>query len=293
MSARRWTSPSASRWRMRFVNPGKNWKSGFKKEPQIWLNQKNNSGSWPPRSSTAQENERKRIALEIHDVLGSSLSAIKFKAEEALSCLPGEGTVDEPIQPLKALIPLIRDTIDEARRIQNDLRPPLLDDLGIIPTFTWFCRRFKTIYASIEIEQAFNISEEEIPDHLKIGIFRIAQEALHNIGKHANADSVYLGLKKADGVIELCIKDNGDGFDPGSLPSREISKNGLGLSSMRERVEYSGGSFSIDTAKGKGTIIRAVWQAMEPMKTEESKLIFSEPQNEAILKTSRQIFNHG
>ncbi len=177
---------------------------------------------------TAQENERKRIALEIHDVLGSSLSAIKFKAEEALSCLPGEGTVDEPIQPLKALIPLIRDTIDEARRIQNDLRPPLLDDLGILPTLAWFCRRFKTIYANIEIEQAFNISEEEMPDHLTIVFFRVAQEAMNNIGKHANADSVYLGLKKADGVIELCIKDNGVGFDPGSLPTREISKNGLG-----------------------------------------------------------------
>ncbi|MBI4766907.1 MAG: hypothetical protein HY787_20340 [Deltaproteobacteria bacterium] len=82
---------------------------------------------------------------------------------------------------------------------------------------------------------------------------------MNNIGKHAKADSVYLGLQKGGGVIELCIKDNGEGFDPENLSSREISKKGLGLSSMKERVEYSGGSLSIDSVKGKGTIIRAVW----------------------------------
>ena len=82
---------------------------------------------------------------------------------------------------------------------------------------------------------------------------------MNNIGKHAKADSVYLGLQKFDGVIELCIKDNGEGFDPESLSSRDSSKKGLGLSSMKERVEFSGGSFSIESVKGKGTVIRAVW----------------------------------
>ena len=80
---------------------------------------------------SAQENERKRIALEVHDVLGSSLSAIKFKAEEAMLHLPKDGPSDIS-RPLEALIPLIQDTIEEARRIQSDLRPPLLDDLGIV-----------------------------------------------------------------------------------------------------------------------------------------------------------------
>ncbi len=98
-----------------------------------------------------------------------------------------------------------------------------------------------------------------MPDHLKIVLFRITQEAMNNIGKHAQADSVYLGLQKIDGAIELLIKDNGNGFDPESLSSREISRKGLGLSSMRERVEFSGGSFSIESVQGKGTVIRAVW----------------------------------
>ena len=83
---------------------------------------------------------------------------------------------------------------------------------------------------------------------------------MNNIGKYAKADSVYLGLQKVDdSAIELCIRDNGEGFDPESLSSRESLKKGLGLSSMKERVEFSGGSFSIESAKGKGTVIRAVW----------------------------------
>ena len=71
-------------------------------------------------------------------------------------------------RPLEALIPLIQDTIEETRRIQSDLRPPLLDDPGIVPTLSWFCRRFETIYSHIQVEQAVAIPEEEVPDHLKI-----------------------------------------------------------------------------------------------------------------------------
>ncbi len=209
---------------------------------------------------TAQENERKRIALEVHDVLGSSLSAIKFKAEEALLHLPKDGTLNSAIsKPLETLIPLVQDTIEEARRIQSDLRPSILDDLGIVPTLSWFCRRFETIYSNIAVEPSITLCEDELPDHLKIVLFRIIQEAMNNIGKHAQADWVDLGLQKIDGTIELRIQDNGEGFDPEALVSRDSSKKGLGLSSMKERVEFSGGSFSIESAKGKGTVIRAVW----------------------------------
>ena len=179
---------------------------------------------------SAQEIERKRVALEVHDVLGSSLSAIKFKAEEALGHLPQDGTLNTAVsKPLETLIPLIKETIEEARRIQSDLRPPLLDDLGILPTLSWFCRRFETIYSGIEVEQAVTLREEEVPDHLKIVLFRVTQEALNNIGKYAKADSVYLGLRKVDGVLELCIKDNGEGFDPESLSSRDNSTKRLGF----------------------------------------------------------------
>ena len=207
---------------------------------------------------SVQENERKQVALEVHDVLGSSLSAIKFRAEEAVYHLPKDGALNIS-KSLGALITLIQETIEKARRIQADLRPPLLDDLGIVATLSWFCRRFKMIYPGIEVGQTVTIQEEEVPDHLKIALFRITQEAMNNIGKHAKADAADLVLRKVNNTIELSIKDNGEGFNPESLSSGELFKKGLGLSSMKERVELLGGSFSIDSAKGKGTLIRAVW----------------------------------
>lgn len=206
----------------------------------------------------AQENERKRIALEIHDVLGSSLSAIKFKVEEVLDN-SAKGLDSILSKSLGDIIPVIIDTIEETRRIQADLRPPMLDDLGIIATLSWFFRRIGTIYSGIRFEQKIAIQENEIPVPLKIVIFRIAQEAINNIGKHAGANKVYSWLRKVNGTIELIIQDNGEGFDQERLSSIESSKKGLGLSSMKERAEISGGSFSIESTKGKGTVIKASW----------------------------------
>jgi PAS domain S-box-containing protein len=210
------------------------------------------------RLLSAQEDERRRIAREIHDVLGSSLSAIKFKMEDIIQRIH-DIPMGKVIEGLKNLIPVVKGTIDDVRRIQADLRPPLLDDLGIVATLSWYCRRFEAVYSDIKVEQTVTIREEEVPNHLKITLFRITQEALNNIGKHAKADSVYLGLQKVDNTLELCIRDNGDGFDPLSLFSGENPEKGLGLSSMNERTKFSGGSFSFDSAKGSGTVLRAVW----------------------------------
>lgn len=207
---------------------------------------------------TAQENERKRIALEVHDVLGSSLSAIKFKVEEALHG-NSNGKGAHISESLEAVIPLVQETIEVARRIQSDLRPPLLDDLGIAATFSWFCRRFETIYSGIQVILEMSIPEDELSDFLKVVIFRIAQEAMNNIGKHAGATLVHLQLRKLDGTVELTIKDNGAGFDREGLDAGEPLKKGLGLASMKERAEFSGGSFSLESTMGQGTLIKAVW----------------------------------
>ena len=207
---------------------------------------------------TIQEQERRKIALEVHDRLGSSLSAIKFKVEDMFQRNDQEPT--QKLSPhLEPLVLLIQETIEQARKIQLDLRPPLLDDLGIIATFSWLCRRFQTIYKNIRVEQEMSIRENEIPVPLKINLFRIAQEALNNIGKHTKANLVHLGLQKTNGAIELSIQDNGAGFDQKLLASMESKDQGLGLPSMKERTEISGGSFCIESAVGKGTTIRASW----------------------------------
>jgi len=206
----------------------------------------------------AQENERKRISREVHDSLGQSLSAIKFRVESTLQEVrkSREKTI---AKSLENLIPIVQQSIEEARRIQMDLRPSVLDDLGILATISWFCREFKITYPGISIETQVGIREDEAPESLKTVIYRIMQEALNNIAKHSKADLVHLSLRKTDDKIELAIRDNGMGFDIEENLSLERSRRGLGLTSMRERAELSGGSFGIESIKGEGTTIRATW----------------------------------
>jgi len=207
---------------------------------------------------TVQENERKRISREIHDSIGQSLTAIKFRVENVIEQM-GKSRVEKMAKPLEALIPIIQEAVEETRRIQMDLRPSILDDLGILATVRWFCREFQTTFPSVRIETQMDIQEDEVSASLKTVIFRIMQEALNNIAKHSKADFVSLSLKKIDGAIELAVQDNGEGFNLKEVLSQESPGRGLGLTSMRERTELSGGSFWIESTIGKGTTIRASW----------------------------------
>jgi PAS domain S-box-containing protein len=208
---------------------------------------------------SAEEKERKRIARELHDGIGQALSAIKFSVENSLRQLSNQAD-DAELKSLEAVIPLTQKTIEEVRRIVKDLRPSILDDLGILATINWFCREFQDIYAGIRIERAIEIQEKDIPSPLKTLIYRILQEALNNVAKHSRADLVLLTLEKSDCWIELKIRDNGDGFDLAKTISLKPSQRGFGLASMRERAELSGAVFEIKSTVGDGTSIRVVWQ---------------------------------
>jgi PAS domain S-box-containing protein len=208
------------------------------------------------RLLTAQESERKRIALELHDGLGQMLTAIKFKAENTLQ---EKGKVRAKDKSLEAIIPMIKETIEEVRRMQMDLRPSTLDDLGVLATLGWFCREYQKIYSHIRIEKEIAIQENEVSAPLKVVVYRLTQEAMNNIAKHSQADFVRLSLRKQENQIEWLIEDNGTGFDLEKTLSSEGSKRGLGLSSMRERTEFSGGKFMIESTQGKGTTIKASW----------------------------------
>lgn len=206
---------------------------------------------------SAQEEERKRIAGEIHDTLGSCLNGIKFKVENVLERIGKDSNVTE--ESLSSVIPMIREGIEDCRRIQQDLRPSMLDDLGLLPTLSWFCSRYQTIYTGIKVELEQTIEERNIPNSLKIVIFRVTQEGMNNIAKHSKADLVHLSLLKMDGRIALILEANGQGFDVGKVLGLESTKRGLGLTSVREQTELTGGSFSVKSTEGKGTIIRASW----------------------------------
>ncbi len=207
---------------------------------------------------TAQEKERKRIAGELHDGIGQSLTALKFRVEDTLRRM--EKQVSRAIvESLETVIPVIQGVIDEVRKIQADLRPSVLDDLGILATINWFCREFQAIYSRIRVEKQINIQEDDVPELVKTVIYRVLQEAMNNIAKHSKADRVDLYLRKTEGLIELVIKDNGRGFDLESSLSVDNARRGLGLSSMKERTELSGGAFCIESLGGKGTFVRASW----------------------------------
>ncbi len=206
----------------------------------------------------AQENERKRIARELHDGLGQSLSAIKFSVENFLR-QAGQGGIRQEARSLETIIPMIQESVREIHRIQTNLRPSILDDLGILAAISSLCREFQSTYPAIEIEKQVAIEEREVPDSLKVTIYRILQEALNNVVKHSCADHVYLSLRKTDCQIELSIRDNGCGFLLEETLSLKKARQGLGLVSMKERTETSGGLFDVDSDKGKGTVISARW----------------------------------
>ncbi len=210
------------------------------------------------RLLTAQEDERRRISRELHDTIGQSLSAVKFTVENVLQEISEEGS-GKGVQRLESAIRMVQGAVEEVRRIQKNLRPPTLDDLGLLATISWFCREFEGVYSGIRIDREIDLEEEHVPDPLKIVLYRVMQEALNNVAKHSRTRAVRLALRKNAGRIEIEIRDKGVGFDPKEVFSRKESERGLGLFSMKERTELSEGRFSIEAAKEVGTTILASW----------------------------------
>jgi PAS domain S-box-containing protein len=207
---------------------------------------------------SAEENERSRIARELHDGIGQALSAIKFSVENCLSRL--RKIADQPeVKALESIIPLTQKTIAEVRRIVEALRPAMLDDLGILATVTWVCREFQSIYGNIRIKTRIDLGEEDIPALLKTVIYRILQEALNNVAKHSGADQIQLFFSKTGDRLELTVADNGVGFDLERVMAAKPSRRGFGLATMRERAGLSGGVFGIHAVAGEGTTIRVAW----------------------------------
>jgi len=205
-----------------------------------------------------QEDERKRIAGDLHDGIGQSLSAIKFGVETALARLKDE-TALSAVDTLTPLVPMLQDAIEDVRKTVMNVRPSILDDLGILATISWFFRQFQAVYSDIRVEKEIGVQEKDVPDALKTNIFRVLQEAANNIAKHSQADRMRVSLRKTGNVLELVIEDNGGGLDLQSVLATAGVETGFGITSMKERTERSGGSFSIKSKTGTGTTVRAVW----------------------------------
>jgi len=180
----------------------------------------------------------------------------------------------EVVEPLKGIIPKIQGIIGEVRRVTMDLRPATLDDLGILATISYFCREFQKVFPNIRIEQQINIQENEVPNPLKITLFRVIQETFNNIAKHSQADLILLSFLKKGFAIELIIEDNGKGFEIGRELTGVSPKRGLGLVSIKERVDFSRGTVSITSTKGVGTIVRASWPTQAIVDVEQQPFLY-------------------
>lgn len=204
------------------------------------------------------EADRRTVSKELHDSIGASLAAIKFSLEEKERRRERQdGHLDES---LEQEIAYLLGTIKETKRISANLRPTTLDDLGLMATIQWYLRQFQRIYGNIRVDYTTTLDEADVPESMKIIIYRIIQEGLSNIGKHGEAQSVRLRMTFTDGKrsIRLFIEDDGRGFDVEEVLSSKDPLSGYGLTAMRERCEIFGGSFTIESRIGEGTRIHTI-----------------------------------
>jgi signal transduction histidine kinase len=201
----------------------------------------------------AQEEERKKISRELHDEIGQTLTVINVK----LATLKNEATAStaDLKKKIASTQRLVERSMDTVHRFARQLRPPLLDDLGLIPALQ-SARKDFTKRTRIPVHFTGSATVERLRGDKRTALYRVAQEALNNVAKHAQATLVDVSIRTLRGVASLEVHDNGKSFPAQrALSATKIKR--LGLLGMRERVEMVGGVFSVESAPGKGTTIRA------------------------------------
>jgi signal transduction histidine kinase len=202
---------------------------------------------------SAQEGERKRISRELHDVIAQSLSSISVR----LANLQKEVALDPEgaERSIAAAQQLVEKSVNIVHQFARELRPTMLDDLGLIPALHAFMKNFKE-ETGIHVSLSAFAAIEQVTGDRRIVFYRVAQEALTNVARHAQASRVELSIEKVDGAVCMKIKDNGKGF-PAERVFHAKKNQRLGLLGMRERLEMVGGNFTIQSVQGKGTTITA------------------------------------
>ena len=187
-----------------------------------------------------REEERHRIARELHDDLGQRLSALKMDISLLAADLQAAGSDKALIDQTRAMQHVIDETIAAVRQISSDLRPPLLDELGLAPSIEWMAKNFRQRFGLVVNVHA---QEMSMPERAAISVFRIVQEALNNVVRHADATRVEIEFSQQDDVLELSIQDNGHGWS--GAPPAAGERKPLGLLGIRERARLLGGQATI------------------------------------------------
>jgi len=200
-----------------------------------------------------QEEERKRIARELHDDFAQTLTALTIGLETTLQTLPPE------MAPLREHLARVQDlttnTLGQTHRWIQDLRPRVLDDLGLVPAIRWYAEA-RLEASGVQVQLEVSGFKERLSPELETTLFRVIQEAINNVAKHAQARHARIRLDFADARVIAEIEDDGVGFDPQVFLTVHEGMRGIGLLGMRERVTLLGGLLSVDSRPGQGTRIR-------------------------------------
>ena len=206
------------------------------------------------RLESAREEERARVARELHDELGQVLTSLKLEFMSLVDRLresePKPGV--QLVNKLQSLIGLIEISIQSVRRIASDLRPALLDHFGLKEAIQWEATKFQA-RTGIRCRVTWGLKRELTDQTQQLALYRILQEALTNVVKHAHAGAVRITVRQASGNVALVIQDNGRGIKRDEL----INADALGLLGMNERARLLGGRVTIDSTLRKGTSVRA------------------------------------
>jgi len=199
---------------------------------------------------SVQEDERKRMARELHDETSQSLSALILALDTQMEKSP-DTSFKKKLQDTRSLA---EEILDGIHRLIFALRPAMLDDLGLLPAIQWYAQRqLEPLGVGITFEG--KEERERLPAPIETAIFRVMQEAINNIAKHAQAENVVISYSQRDQMVSIEIEDDGKGFDVEELKSSTDKKRGLGLLGMKERINQLGGSFTLETAPAMGTRI--------------------------------------
>ncbi len=209
----------------------------------------------------AQEQERRRIAIELHDELGQSLTAIKINlqlSERFKGQVPTSLNLDS--------IRIVEDTLQQVRNLATGLRPSMLDDLGLVPALQWLSDQAAQ-RSGFTVSFQYQDMGGRVASDIETVCFRIVQEALTNIARHALASEVTIRLSREDGELHLSVSDDGQGFDLTAMTERAVAGGSLGVLGMQERATLVGGQLDIDSAPGRGSTVhfKCPWLSQEPV----------------------------
>jgi signal transduction histidine kinase len=199
----------------------------------------------------AQEAERRHIARELHDEIGQAFTALKLNLQ-SLERAPAAAGLGPPIQES---IGIVEHAIQQVRNLSVELRPSLLDDLGLIPALRWHLDRY-TQRTGTAVHFTADPATGRPPPEIETVCFRVTQEALTNVARHAQARQAWVDLRQSSDELRLTIRDDGTGFDARAARARAARGGSFGLLGMEERVLLIGGKIEIDSGPGKGTEIR-------------------------------------